>query len=82
MSYFIIYAKHNDIVTRQIGGSEKMDLGSDPMDLDLGSVYLGSGSESWVQPFHFVERSNGIIDLSPTFVKRFGDIIDPNLTFF
>ena len=50
------------LTIRHVDGSEKMDLGSDRMDLDDGSVGL------YIQLCHLVERTTGIANLSLIFV--------------
>ena len=53
---------------RHVGGSEKIDLGSDPMDLDAGSFGIIDPSMS------FCDRSTGIVDLDMIFVERSTEI--------
>ena len=58
-----------------VDGSEKMELGDDPADLDLGSHLIVDSA------LLFCQRSVGIISLNLIIAERHSEIIDRYLIF-
>ena len=61
------------MTSSHMGESKKMNIGSDPTDLDFGPAGITDVS------FYRVERSFGIMDLSTISMERSSEIIDPYL---